>query len=93
MEPQDAESSQAITTDPAVAHAGRALVVSLVGLVVLPLAVVGLLLSMTAYERAKSAGASARLAVAGIVFGSIGGFVLLFALYYWLGYVIGRFVL
>jgi hypothetical protein len=93
VQPQDGESSQAITTDPAVDHSGRALVVSLVGLVVLPLAVVGLILSITEYERAKRVGASTGLAVAGIVFGGIGGFVLLFALYYLMGYVIGRFVL
>jgi hypothetical protein len=93
VQSQDTGSAQTITTDPVAAHAGRAFVVSLAGLVVLPLAVVGLILSVTAYERAKSAGASTGLAVAGIELGSIGGFALLFALYYVLGYVIGRFVL
>ena len=53
-------------------HTGRAFAVSVIGLVVLPVAVVGLVLSIIAFERAKRLGAATGLAVAGIVCGCVG---------------------
>jgi hypothetical protein len=83
----DAESARGLgPTEP---HTGRAFVVSLIGLAVPPVAVVGLVMSLTAYGRARRLSVATGLAVAGIVCGAIGCFILVNAVIFLAGYFIG----
>ena len=70
-------------------HTGRAFAVSLGGLAVPPLAIVGLIMSIMAYEAARRIAAPTRLAVAGIVCGALGCLELTFGVMFLIGYAIG----
>ena len=92
MQTPGPESAQRIPARSVEPHTGRAFAVSVIGLVVLPVAVVGLVLSIIAFERAKRLGAATGLAVAGIVCGCVGCLALSVAVPFLLGYLAGYFI-
>ena len=92
MQTPSPESAQTISRGSLEPHTVRAFVVSLVGLVVFPVAIVGLILSIIAYVRAQRLGAATGLAVAGMVCGCIGCWLLVFAVFLLLGYAAGYYL-
>jgi hypothetical protein len=82
-------SSPSIGVEAHSPHTGRAFAVSLGGLFVPPLAVVGLIMSIMAYERARRIAAPARLAIAGVVCSALGCLELTFSVMFLIGYAVG----